>query len=192
MYKNDIQQGSVYSNWYVLGRDFSIKAKYRYYLCHCSCGTLKSVSGHSLYSGASTSCGCKYALGKSRPRKSTYEDRALTHIISGYKAHAKQRKQVFDIDRQVFLGLIKKDCFWCGSPPSNRIRGDVVFHINGEEHKDFIFIYNGLDRINNDIGYTLNNVLPSCYVCNRARNNMTFEDFDQWIKNLISFHSEGV
>lgn len=189
MLKRDIPFGTNFGNWYVLGRDFSKGDRRKYYVCHCICGKLKSVISHSLYNGDSTSCGCQYAAGLPRARKSSYEDRALTHIMNGYKAHTIQRGQEFTIDRATFLRLIKKDCYWCGSKPNNKLKGSVIFHLKGQDHSDYEFLYNGLDRIDNTKGYTEDNVNPCCYVCNRARNNMLFEEFKAWLDDLTAFRS---
>lgn len=45
----------------VLYRDYSRKyrGRYTHWVCECACGNIKSINGHSLRSGASTSCGCK-------------------------------------------------------------------------------------------------------------------------------------
>ncbi len=40
-------------------RDETKKSKYVYWICECKCGKLVSVSGRSLKSGDTTSCGCK-------------------------------------------------------------------------------------------------------------------------------------
>lgn len=47
--------GMKFGEWEVLKRDTS---RPRYYICRCSCGTVKSVFGSSLKNGASKSCGC--------------------------------------------------------------------------------------------------------------------------------------
>jgi hypothetical protein len=47
------------------------------------------------------------------------------------------------------------------------------------------FRYNGIDRIHNDIGYVEYNCVPCCIICNRAKNSMPYEDFVDWIDNLI-------
>lgn len=48
--------GKKFGRLTVIERDFS---KQRcYYICKCTCGKLKSVQGHHLKSGATTSCGC--------------------------------------------------------------------------------------------------------------------------------------
>ena len=42
-----------------------------YWLCECSCGTIKSISGTSLKNGNSTSCGC-YAIERSKRDNKTH------------------------------------------------------------------------------------------------------------------------
>lgn len=50
--------GQKFAEWTVIERDLSKKGT-AYWICQCSCGTLRSVCGSSLRSGVSSSCGCK-------------------------------------------------------------------------------------------------------------------------------------
>lgn len=50
--------GKRFGKWLVIKRDNSIKKKNIYWICKCDCGKIKSVSGTSLRSGISISCGC--------------------------------------------------------------------------------------------------------------------------------------
>lgn len=49
--------GTTYGEWKVIGRDMEATTKQTKWICECSCGTVKSVNGHSLKNGKSTSCG---------------------------------------------------------------------------------------------------------------------------------------
>ena len=40
--------------------------------------------------------------------------------------------------------------------------------------------YQGIDRINPDGDYVLNNVLPACYFCNHAKAQRSYEEFVEW------------
>ena len=55
--KIDMPIGSKWGKWIILEEDPQKKNGYYYYICKCECGNIKSVSGHSLRSGESTSCG---------------------------------------------------------------------------------------------------------------------------------------
>ena len=58
--------GEQFGKWTVLALDAERSAaeKQGYYKCRCACGTEKSVSGFSLRTGLSTSCGCSRAKDK--------------------------------------------------------------------------------------------------------------------------------
>lgn len=53
---SDNLTGQVFGEWTVLKRDLS---RPRYYICRCSCGTIRSVFGSGLKYGGTLSCGCK-------------------------------------------------------------------------------------------------------------------------------------
>ena len=47
-------------------------------------------------------------------------------------------------------------------------------------------IINGIDRINNDIGYTIENSLTCCKICNYAKNTMSMREFIAWLEKIVS------
>ena len=49
---------------------------------------------------------------------------------------------------------------------------------------DTILKINGLDRVDSSKGYTIDNVVPCCAICNTAKNKMTQKEFKEWIKTV--------
>ena len=50
--------GLVFGRWTVLERATNGKEKKPRWLCQCSCGTIRTVTGYGLRDGSSKSCGC--------------------------------------------------------------------------------------------------------------------------------------
>ena len=46
------------------------------------------------------------------------------------------------------------------------------------------FYYNGVDRIDNNSGYDIDNCAPCCHQCNWAKKNLTKADFLNWIERV--------
>lgn len=42
----------------------------------------------------------------------------------------------------------------------------------------------GIDRLNNDKGYTVENIVSCCSICNKAKSNLTMEEFLAWIERI--------
>lgn len=82
-----------------------------------------------------------------------------------------------------FLILTKQNCYYCGTPPNNKLKSDSKN--NSQYYKDNCeFIYNGLDRINNDLPHDQENVVPCCANCNIAKSNHSYEEFMNWIAKI--------
>lgn len=45
-------------------------------------------------------------------------------------------------------------------------------------------MWNGIDRKNNDLGYVASNCVPCCVICNRGKNNMSYNDFVSYISRI--------
>lgn len=87
-----------------------------------------------------------------------------------------------NLTQDQFYQLSQMKCYYCGSPPINcrkvyRKRADKL-HQN--------FIYNGLDRVDNNLPHNYDNVVPCCKYCNSAKNNLTLIQFEDWINRLAT------
>jgi len=42
----------------------------------------------------------------------------------------------------------------------------------------------GIDRMNNEVGYIITNVVPCCKICNWCKSNLTIQEFREWINKV--------
>ncbi len=163
----------------VIKRDYSDprNKKQPMWLCRCDCGIEKLVAGYKLRSGSTKSCNCyrNTLLAKERRFGSGYAN--MRELFRCYKKSAKKRNYKFELEESYFQKLTKENCFYCGKEPMQVKNNKECF---GK------YIYNGIDRIDNAKGYTIDNVVACCKICNSAKNNMTMVKFKQWIKDIYS------
>lgn len=57
-------KGLTFGKWHVIERDLASIGDGARWICQCQCGQIKSVSGSSLTSGRSLSCGCLHSAGE--------------------------------------------------------------------------------------------------------------------------------
>ena len=157
-----------------------VERKYKseaFYEFLCDCGKTKVIQGQRVFHGKVKHCGCR------RHRRLTLPmgESSLTKWFYRYKGSAKQRNIEFSLTKEKFKELSQKNCYYCGSPPTN-------IHHNGPSYASV----NGIDRLNNEEGYTEINSVPCCWFCNRAKNNSSVEEFMAWIKRLIQFQTSIV
>ena len=164
--------GKKFGRLTVIKRSFpNNKYNHSRWLCRCDCGRTKVVMGSSLIQGNTKSCGC-LRIGKSRLPKGLA---SLRQTFRKYKQTAKMRSHSFKLTEEQFHELTQKDCYYCGAKPSN---------IGKDAHNIEDYTYNGLDRVDNTKGYTIENVVPCCIHCNRAKNDFTLQGFKDWIKRV--------
>lgn len=111
-------------------------------------------------------------------RKSSAKYTACRNIVlSQYKLDAKKRKKLWDISDEMFDYLTSDKCRYCGAEP---------YAIMCNSRNYGLFIYNGIDRINNSIGYVDSNVVTSCQRCNLSKDVMSVDDFIGWAKAIYT------
>lgn len=96
-------------------------------------------------------------------------------IWSYYLKNAKRRNIVWGLTKDQFIQLIKNNCTYCGTEPTTTTY----------KHKDSL-THNGIDRIDNTMGYTPENSVSCCTTCNYAKNSMSMEQFREWIKRIYA------
>lgn len=138
--------------------------------CKCDCGTIKIIATHYLCNPNRGSCGCK-----------EYERKAKTPIECMYRyakdRAVKYRTKQFELSLKEFENLSLGDCKYCGKAPANKYRQILT-------KGDKILLYNGIDRIDSSKGYTLDNCVTCCSICNTMKNSLTYTEFINHIKLL--------
>lgn len=142
-----------------------------YYKCLCDCGKNSTVSIEGLKRGRTRSCGCLSKELRSLPTGKAAENK----VIMGYKANAKIRNYSFELKDDELISLFKQDCYYCGASPTNTAN---TGYDTGS------FIYNGIDRIDNSLGYERNNCVSCCKICNIAKHTMSTDEFISWVKRV--------
>jgi hypothetical protein len=154
--------------------------KKRMWECECECGKISIVSTGQLTSGKTKSCGCLHKISSvqnsiNSRHKIIKVDAASNSIYSQYRNNAKARNYIFELTKEQFKILITSNCFYCGSEPLN-------LHHNSY----YKMFYNGIDRLDNTIGYTLDNSVSCCKMCNISKNKHDVDYFLDWIKKVYN------
>ncbi len=148
----------------------NIRRKWR---CQCDCGKKTSVVTSKLRNGHTRSCGCLYTETRNRLPSGT---NARNIVYARYRRVAERKKLPFNLTIENFELLTKSNCYYCNSFPANAA---------GKNTYTGVYIYNGIDRLNNNMGYELNNCVPACKRCNIAKNTQSEDEFYSWINNIV-------
>lgn len=168
--------GSKFGDWTVLGPG----KKYYYWLCQCICGREVEVWGSNI-GRRSTGCGCRI---REKVRAKFRESARIAYgpyggslsmaLFARYKSGAKYRGIDFDLSLPELAAIVSQPCHYCGAHPFASVRGVKGF-------------YTGIDRKDRKQGYTVDNVVPCCWPCNRFKGTLSYSEFTSRAK-LIAAH----
>ena len=125
------------------------------------------------------SCGClkgnnlKINNNKNLPKG----EASFRRVYKTYKDNARKKNKGFNILIEDFRLLTQKPCYYCGELKSN----------NANYSKNGGYSYNGLDRVDNSKGYFIENVVPCCKNCNRAKATLTQKEFLNLVKKIYDY-----
>lgn len=141
----------------------------------CSCGNEFITTWSAVKNNRIKSCGHIHARYKDDPTQAARRDLYLR-----YRSSAKSRKLSFTLSFDEFSIITKANCHYCGVEP-RQFRKCKGCQAPAE--------YNGIDRVDSKKGYEPSNVVPCCFICNRAKMNMPQIEFLEYINRLASFAS---
>lgn len=104
-------------------------------------------------------------------------DKALRHRFRYYKYGAIRRGHAWEFSLDDFAALVTRECWYCGVEPMHttpRCSPDVKF--------------NGVDRVDNSVGYISGNVVSCCGDCNRAKRIMSVDSFLAMARRIAMRH----
>lgn len=203
----------IFGHWKVLYRTNNTPSNKVQWVCQCDCekGTIKPVEAKSLKNKTSTNCGCErnktiakkndikihkrnekgeiilkkcFRCGewlsldnfwKSSSQKDGYSGECKKCSYSSkenryniYKKNAKKRNIDFQLTKEDFYKLTSLKCHYCGD----------------------INEYNGIDRIDSNLGYIKENCVPCCEYCNKMKLNYSIDFWLNHIKKVLNYYGK--
>lgn len=170
--------GNVYDHYEVIGKSSikEVNGARRYY-CLCKCGELFLAPSYKIRNGTRKDCGCGRSKRLSARNKIEFGRAAKNQAYYRYKQSAMRRCIEFNLSFEEFEKLSAGACYYCGDEPS------LITKTNNGE-----FIRNGIDRVDNSRGYSVDNCVSCCKHCNVAKLSMTKEDFLRLVEKIYNNH----
>jgi len=85
-------------------------------------------------------------------------------LLNRYKGCARRREIEWSMQDEEAKSMFGERCHYCGETPCN-----------------------GIDRKDSNIGYKIENTLPCCGICNRAKHEMAYDDFIKYLRRVSVF-----
>lgn len=161
---------------------------YYFYNYKCECGSDGITGKHTLLAAKNYSCkncrGIKLAI-RNKVTSKKYNDPVdakASILFSNYKAKCKMKNWSFDLSFENFRDLVLQNCHYCNLEP-NKFRKDRAKSRQGISR----ILFNGIDRLDSNKGYSISNCVPCCEDCNKAKRNLSYDQFINLIKKIYEF-----
>lgn len=146
--------------------------------CICGCG---KISNKLLTEVKNRIRSCRKCQRRGCANKKPAGEASFNALYAQYRSNARnggcgEPNKTFTLSQEDSKKLFRGNCFYCGEPPSRAYHPSRRY--NGE------FICNGIDRMDNTKGYTVENCVSCCSFCNYTKNNTSFVTFIEWIRKV--------
>jgi hypothetical protein len=175
-------QGMRFEKLTVVSRAGTTNSGKTKWKCRCDCGKETISQTRHLLEGRRISCGC-LKLDKSRFRQPT-QSQVLKNILRNYKNGAKARNYEFSLSNDEFSSLIFGACHYCGNPGHGN--QSISYSCNNQKTKVSV-AHNGIDRMDNNLGYIKDNCVTCCEICNRSKMRMGFIEFIEYLDRIVTY-----
>ena len=105
----------------------------------------------------------------------------MKFLYNELQSRIKRRRKTSNLSFDEFKCIVKKDCFYCGTPPELR---SAIYH----KTCGIPVPINGIDRSNNEIGYIKENCVASCPKCNIMKLDFEKGEFLEHIKKIYFYN----
>lgn len=122
---------------------------------------------------------CLNFLEKNKP---AYFSAVINGVYYSSKYGAKRMGRDFELSKEEVANMITSPCVYCGV-----IGGREVATGQFRQHT---WQVNGIDRIDNALGYVHGNVAPCCERCNKFKHVLSVEDFLNHVKRIYEFQNQ--
>jgi hypothetical protein len=167
-------EGQIFNGMRFLSYSHKDKHNNPHYNMKCHCGKEKVINGRSVKYGKTRSCGCLKGL---KPGQAIFNS-----YIWSYKRSAKRRNYDFQLTKEQFKEITSKNCYYCDIEPTElkNYTGDFKG----------TYMANGVDRVDSSLGYSLENCVACCSICNSMKTYHNYEKFIEKV-NRIYNHTQN-
>ena len=157
---------------------FSDGREYQTWKFRCDCGKFTNKAIHVAAAQSRRKkpgyphCGC------AKKTQEQVNETAFRDVVRMYRVSAIERGLEYGLSDDDCREMFSRQCCYCGAEPGKIKRV-----------KRGIFVYNGIDRIDNDKGYVLGNVATCCSMCNRMK--LTFS-VDQFLSKISEIYNHSI
>jgi hypothetical protein len=155
----------------------------------CDCGKEVVIKKSYVLHNNTKSCGCLHievaterAIKQAEKNKLPLGECSRNALFYKYKRAAGLNDREFKLSMEDFVRITKSNCEYCGVAPNRK----YLHTANANSYYE----YNGIDRTDNSKGYTLDNVVPCCADCNKAKHILSKDAFLDLVKRVYK-HTFG-
>jgi len=178
--------GKKFGRWLVIGeeevRKLTPGGDRVFWECRCDCGVVRLVRIDGLITGGSQSCGClqkeiarEIRIRGNKARALPKGEGNFNSVWRVYRKHALDKGLEFTLTKEEFRSIAIQPCYYCGDEPKQVYSPGLY---NGD------FAFTGVDRMNNDKGYTMDNCVPCCTICNLRKSDCDPIEFLKWAERV--------
>lgn len=169
------KEGDKFFSFLIVAAAPAIRTKcgrtYTAWNCRCDCGTIFTTTTKQIRKGIRKSCGCLSQ--RNRFKSLTTSEVIVTAKLNHYRNSAKRRSLTWSLTRNAFEHLLFGKCVYCGQSPNQLIK--TVNHSA---------LVNGIDRVDNTLGYVEENCVSCCKFCNYAKGASSLKEFKEWLERI--------
>lgn len=174
--------GEVFGSFSVIGlAERRGKGGQRYWIIRCVCGAVKDFRATGLVRGVRPGCTC-HSRETQRLSVTKYDDplqKCWNDLLRRYKDKAKKRGYSFELSTEEFFQLLKSSCRYCG-----RI-GTTISDWHWHSTQELKIRHNGIDRLDNSLGYIPGNCVSCCQTCNVMKLQMPEQEFISHVRLIL-------
>ena len=111
------------------------------------------------------------------------------YLYKTYKTSAEKRNIEFCLTFDDFNMLISKNCEYCGSAPV--LPTNQKYHKAKQFNNDPDASFNGIDRVDSNLDYTIDNCVPCCEYCKKVKLNKSTNEFLQHVSKIYKFNESS-
>lgn len=181
--------GQKFNRWTVI-KIFGKKGKSNeiHWECKCDCGNIGYIRTTGLLRGGSKSCGCLHKEIAQYSNRLAKGESGFNVLKARYKRSAKRRNILFELTDDELRYYFEENCVYCNELPNQKA---FISDPNSSEARQYSeYLYNGIDRIDNNEGYTVVNCVTCCKICNMMKKDLSFEEFTSHINKMVKWQNQ--